>query len=302
MPKLPAVLVLALLPLAAAVRAQGACSTFDTGPEGWTSTPGGGNQTWRTTGGNGGGFLEFEDLVSGPYTAFAPAAFLGDLSAFDGGEVAVDLVLIASASGTQRSEFGQLTIQGPAGLATADLVPGLPPMSWSHYVLSFDAAAFGVSQALWTSILQNVTSVSMDVDSYNSFGDKVGLDNFCLCPPASCTFRNGSGINPAHFFCTGMPVLGTNWNSAIITSPQTTATAVGITFAAAQLPMFGGEILIALTPPPVLMFGLGTHTFAVPNVPGACGLAVTSQGFRLDTVGGASQLTLLNALDLVFGP
>ena len=167
--------------------------------------------------------------------------------------------------------------------------------------MSFDAATFGVSQATWASILQNVTSLSMDVDSYNNFGDKIGFDNFALCVPASCTFRNGSGINPAEYSCTSLPTMGMNWTSVIVTSPQTVATAVGFTLSPAQLPMFGGEILIALSPPPVLLFGLGSHSWSVPDVCGLCGLPLVSQGFRLGISGGSSQLTLLNAQDLILG-
>ena len=123
--------------------------------------------------------------------------------------------------------------------------------------MRFDAATWGVTQSMWTQILSNVYRITMDVDRYQQFTDTIGFDNFQIRPRASCTFRNGSGINPSDFTCSTLPVLGTSWVSAIDTNPQTLSTLIGISLSPGQYPLLGGEVLLGLSPPPV--FQLSGH-------------------------------------------
>ena len=86
---------LAALPLAAAA------ASFDAGDEGWTSSDGG-TQTWVASGGNGGGWLRVVDATDADFLLNAPAAWLGDWSAFAGGT----LSSMRSTSTTSRPTGG----------------------------------------------------------------------------------------------------------------------------------------------------------------------------------------------------
>jgi hypothetical protein len=164
-------------------------STFDADVDGWTHT-GASVLQWQAAGGNPDGLL-YVDNSEGPITyIFAPAKFRGDLVPCDGGSVGFDGNLLGQGGANYESgvDYGHLTISGPGGTATADLVPGPAPgnrppfQAWSSYSLPFTAASFGVSQVLWTNILSNVTSVRLSVEAL--FGNEIeGIDNFQLGPP-----------------------------------------------------------------------------------------------------------------------
>lgn len=163
-------------------------STFDTDVDGWTHT-GASLFQWQGPGGNPGGFL-YIDNSEGPITyVFAPAKFRGDLRPCDGGAIGFDGNLLGQGGADYQSsvDYGHLTIGGPGGSATADLVPGPAPgnrppfQAWRRYSIPFTAASFGVTQTQWSNILANVTNVQLSVESL--FGAEIeGLDNFRLGP------------------------------------------------------------------------------------------------------------------------
>ena len=128
------------------------------------------------------------------------------------------------------------------------------------------------------------------------------LNRFLTLQPASCIFRNGSGINPTGFECSGQPILGSSWQSTVATTPDTVSTAVGLSGAPSVQSVLGGEVLIGLVPAPVFLPGLGTHVVPVPNESRFLGAALFSQGFRVDVVGGTPTLVMFNAQDLILGP
>jgi hypothetical protein len=121
---------------------------------------------------------------------------------------------------------------------------------------------------------------------------------------ARCTTRNGSGINPVGFTCTTRPVLGTNWQSQIAMTANTITTYIAFAPGGPQtgtlLPPFG-EVLVQLSPSPVLVPGSGSYSVAIPNLPIWLGYPLSTQGVRFDVVGGNPTFVLLNALDLVLG-
>jgi len=135
------------------------------------------------------------------------------------------------------------------------------------------------------------------------FGDEVGVEfAITVGVPASCTCRNGSGINPTGFECTSRPVVGGNWSTNVLVDSSTAATFVGLSTSGSQQPFLGGEILIGLSPPPVFTPpAMGAHTVPIPNASVFTGLPLSTQGFRIDVVGGVPGVVLLNAQDLVLG-
>ncbi len=119
---------------------------------------------------------------------------------------------------------------------------------------------------------------------------------------ASCTFRNGSGSNPADFACTTNPVLGGIWNSTIQTNANTLQTAILFAvFPDNGTPTPFGELLISNNPPPVALTANGAHSIQIPTSAPLIGTSFPTQGLRVDNVGGTPTAVLLNALDLVIG-
>ncbi len=129
----------------------------------------------------------------------------------------------------------------------------------------------------------------------NSAGTAVDQGLFKLVPrTASCTFRNGTGINPVACTCLNLPIVGNVWNVDVSFGPQTLVTGLLADFQAIPpFPIFGGELLIAPAP------------FFIPtalNVPfGWQGLQFSVQGLRIDVVGPDLVIVLTNAQDVFVG-
>lgn len=169
----------------------GAASHFAADVEGWTVSDNGGTGfDWLASGGNPSGHVSVEDaLAPGVATAEAPASFLGDLRGCDGGELRVDFRQDTATAEAPRTQFGTVTLAGPGGSASADLLPGPVPLPfvWRRGSLPMDAASWGVSQVTWLAVLGEVTSLTIDVDSYQQDGDRIDMDNVVLAgrpPPA----------------------------------------------------------------------------------------------------------------------
>lgn len=157
--------------------AQTIQSTFDSGLDGWTAF--GITTSWQSTGGNPGGFIRGDDE---PFTSYllAPAAFLGDLSAFNGGQLSFDHIVLDTQGNPIEGLGGTVEIFSGIQSASADLLT--PSLTWQTGSVSLTAAAWSVSQATWTSILSNVTEIRVVIDS--TFGDNSdGFDNFTIVAP-----------------------------------------------------------------------------------------------------------------------
>ncbi len=120
-------------------------------------------------------------------------------------------------------------------------------------------------------------------------------------PSASCTFRNGSGINPTGYVCTTDAVLGSSWVTTMPTEATTLTTFMAIAAVPGQFPLFGGELLIDPTGPVLFLEGNGTHTVPIPSASVLLGVLLPTQGLRVDAPGGQPQIVLFNALDIVLG-
>ena len=114
-------------------------------------------------------------------------------------------------------------------------------------------------------------------------------------PPASCTFRNGLGGNPAIFTCTTNPIIGATWVTNITPAFDTLVTVLGVGLGGPTSGafVFGWELLI-LPPIPVISTGFGTHTIPIPATATLVGVPAWSQGAQANTSG----VVLCNAQDL----
>jgi hypothetical protein len=131
----------------------------------------------------------------------------------------------------------------------------------------------------------------------NCLGGEFSLGNF-----AFCSFRNGNGVNQPDYACVTRPVLGTSWTTSFNPNANTVLTGLAMTFAPATGPlMFGGEVLVALTPSPVVIIGSGSQSLAIPNNQGLIGFRLATQGLRFDNLASGLQPVLLNAQDIQVG-
>lgn len=136
----------------------------------------------------------------------------------------------------------------------------------------------------------------------NGAGTAVEQGLFRLVPIGpSCTFRNGSGVNPAAFSCVTLPVLGGTWTANVAATPTTLLTGLFISQGAIPaFPLGAYELLVD----PFTWFdvlGYVTHTVAVPSSPQFLGYDAFVQGVRVEVVGPDLVIELTNAQDLVIG-
>jgi hypothetical protein len=152
-------------------------STFDSDLDGWTGS--GGTMSFSATGGNPGGFLRREDADATTMSVFAPAKFLGDLTAFEGGMLSFDAIALGTVP--DFTPFGTVTIRSGAMSATSDLAPSGHPFvgEWFHF--SNTLQNFGTTDSLH-SILANVTEIEIVLEyaDYDSVRETVGFDSFVV--------------------------------------------------------------------------------------------------------------------------
>jgi hypothetical protein len=184
-----------VLALAPAAQAAEISSTFDSNLESWTvfndseATPGTISQVG--SGGNPDGYLQLAS-VAATTSLIAPAAFLGDLSAHDGGTFSWDGAAFDEGSGSVPGSYayGAIVITGNGTTAYSPFIPSAnrpTTAGWSSYSQDFTAANFfteeavttPVTQAAWEGILANVTSITLGGNTYGGFED-IGYDNIAL--------------------------------------------------------------------------------------------------------------------------
>lgn len=160
------------------ISAQTIQSTFDTGLEGW-ATSSGGSITFSAVGGNPGGYLQQVDLDLQDMFVMAPAPFLGNLTSFQGGTFSFDVKQIVGTA--DYAPFGIVIFRNGANFVAADIVPpGLPGSDWSTQSVTLNATSFGTTPDFLTSILSNVTSLEIMLESQVGVFETVGLDNVQL--------------------------------------------------------------------------------------------------------------------------
>ena len=152
-------------------------STFDNDLEGWMLEGASASDfTHNSSGGNLAGVLRLFGSAPTTIELVAPTMFLGDLNFYNGGTFSFDGEDAESADSTLTS-FGTITISGPAGTASRDIVPGRVSFSIVEtYSTPMTASEWGVSQTTWDAILSNVTRLSIDVSAQSSLVD-ILIDN-----------------------------------------------------------------------------------------------------------------------------
>ncbi len=165
-------------------------STFDTGLDGWSFVADVKAFDWVDTGGNPGGYVEAVDYATGAVWYFvAPEKFLGDKSAYAGGELEFDL---KQSSLSSQFDDDDIVITG-GGKTIALSTEDNPGLEWTHYAVSLDTdsdwrlgsvSGEAASQADIDAVLADVTSLWIRGEYVNG-GDTGGLDNVRLSPDPS---------------------------------------------------------------------------------------------------------------------
>ena len=172
--------LIALALSAASLGAQALSFGFNSGSEGWT-TSNEGAQTWLASGGNAGGFLQVTDIGSDDFLLNAPAAVLGDWSAYQGGTIYFDARNV-NGEAPDWAPFGQVIITG-AGVNNSvmlDIAPvDSPPADgqWHRYSATLSAAAWGSSLS---AVLAHVTSLTIKGEFHAGVTEVVGIDNITI--------------------------------------------------------------------------------------------------------------------------
>lgn len=136
------------------------------------------------------------------------------------------------------------------------------------------------------------------MDSQNALGGE-----FQFAGSASCSLRNGSGVNPIDFSCRTPPMLGATWTTTYNHGPNTTGTVLWACVQAGSgngLPgITQGEVLVSLPTLAFTLIGTGDISVPLPLDLSLVGFPLTAQGLRVESVG--TPVVLLNAQDLVIG-
>lgn len=170
---------------------------FDTGLGGWTVVDAAGDRNGTqnilsntgTGGADGGGFLTLQDVTGGFTYLVAPTALNGDLRGMTGSMFSFAVAHFAPVGGTRFIDsFGTVTIRSGNQSVSADAFSGDPDSTWREASVRFLASDFGVGTTAFDTILSNVTSFEVAMESYYGLVETVGFDNASVAtvplPPA----------------------------------------------------------------------------------------------------------------------
>jgi hypothetical protein len=120
---------------------------------------------------------------------------------------------------------------------------------------------------------------------------------------ATCTTRNGNGVNPLAYTCTNQPVIGTTWLAQIGRTINTVGTFLVVAPGGASppVPFLNGELLVQVSPAPIVLAVPSSFGLGIPAQASNIGVTLATQGLRAENIGPAVVAQLLNAIDLRFG-
>jgi len=180
-------------------------STFDADEEGWSTLNDATSFTWTDQFGNPGGSIRATDQASGQWWFFAASdAYLGDMSAYFGGELSWDIYgILGNQSTTNRADV--MLVGGDVAIGiNRPVSPALG--SWTSWSVKFDTSAnWRLVSSLANGTLSSTSATVEDIEvalanlegmyirgEYTVGADSTALDNVRLAPPP-CGDLNGDG-------------------------------------------------------------------------------------------------------------
>ena len=158
-------------------------SSFDIDNDGWTVS--GGLIYYHNSGGNPGGFIEFEDDQDGAGVFIAPAKFLGDLTAYNQGTLKFDLKNTYDNGQDLLWNYGNVIISSSNSTANKNVVPLQYYSEWTSFTIPLTDSVWGQTESGWDSLLADVTEITIQMDAQWNYYDKSALDNFSISPFSS---------------------------------------------------------------------------------------------------------------------
>lgn len=187
-PALILVLVMVGLPITAGAGPLQIISTFDTDLDGWTKAPGsdaGSTVEWVATGGNPGGFLRLNEAATGNTDRVAaPAKFLGDKSAFIGGDFSMDRKTNILTSPITAND--DIRLLGAGRTLRIDLpYPAIDVWTTETVALTHDAGWIDIgtgsppTSTTFAEVMSNLTGIYLLAD-FRSGAEKPDFDNISM--------------------------------------------------------------------------------------------------------------------------
>jgi putative heme-binding domain-containing protein len=161
-------------------------STFDRDADDWVLEENGtlGKPEHHVTGGNPSGLVTIRDAADGDVRAVAPQKFLGDLSRFAGGNIWFDARRRDdSTAGRPHPSFGVLTITDGRRTLKQDLFhPNIRTArnEWTRFSGRITPEAFATDEATLTTVLSNVTKITLTLEAIADAQETIGFDNFTI--------------------------------------------------------------------------------------------------------------------------
>ncbi len=161
-------------------------SSFDNDLDGWTTVSSNATVEWQASGGNPGGYAFFTDVSDGVGAVSAPAKFLGNLSAYVGGELDLDYKVFDLGASIDHYLPLKVTIYGNSThysytVATPDST--WDTLGWQTFSVPMTATAWGVATDDWSALMGDVTELQISAESAVNMAhpyDTDGLDNITL--------------------------------------------------------------------------------------------------------------------------
>ena len=160
-------------------------STFDATLEGWTSDNTPAEVTWASPGGNPNGYARFVDATNNVTEIQAPAGFLGDWAAFEGGMLSFDFKVIEPGDEPDYAPY-TIHLSGPGGTASWYGATPSGPTEWVRVAAQLTEADWSVTSGTWEALLADVTGLRIRIEiiinnvPYQPTGEVSGLDNVVL--------------------------------------------------------------------------------------------------------------------------
>jgi hypothetical protein len=135
--------------------------------------------THRSSGGDGGGFIEIND-GTGISKALAPAKFLGDWTNLDNNGYVTMGIRVINRPSTDLGVGELIRISGPGGSAHIDFDPQWLPegsLTWKSFSYSISSSIWTLDSGLWGDLLSHVTECRVTLEFYDG-SETIGFDNF----------------------------------------------------------------------------------------------------------------------------
>lgn len=157
-----------------------ASSSFDAGPDGWTTLST--DMTWQSSGGVlNTGYIRYNNNLGSNAIVHAPSKYLGDWASLGVNEITYQANIFQTGNFIRQSPY-RVRISGPGGEAIWSGPAAEPNTLWKLLNVPVIESAWDISSGTWAAILGDVTDFSITMAYYTNTSpfEITGLDNVSL--------------------------------------------------------------------------------------------------------------------------